>query len=144
MAQDTDALQEIREAYDDEETRSRSERKATMRVKNYRRVRAEPLVEVPGVTVRWLVSDLDEAPGFAMRLYEMQPSAETTAHPHYWEHQGLILSGKGAVIGKGSELPLGEGDMVHVPPTGLHQFVNRGSEALRLMEVLPIRERTAL
>jgi hypothetical protein len=33
-----------------------------MIVRDYREVKAEPVVEEPGVTVRWSVSQLDEAP----------------------------------------------------------------------------------
>jgi hypothetical protein len=44
-----------------------------MIVKNYREVRAAPIVNEPGVTVRWLVSELGEDPGFALRLCEMEP-----------------------------------------------------------------------
>ena len=53
-----------------------------MIVKNYRDVRAEPVLQEPGVTVRWLVSELDEAPRYALRLYEIEPGRDTTAHTH--------------------------------------------------------------
>jgi len=115
-----------------------------MKVKNYREVRAEPVVEEPGMTVRWLVSELDEAPDFAMRLYEMEPGAKTVAHMHYREHQVFILSGRGAVIGKAGEIPLSEGDIVYVPPGERHQFINRGDETLCLILVLPIQHHATL
>ncbi|MBN1660859.1 MAG: hypothetical protein JXA93_20860, partial [Anaerolineae bacterium] len=44
-----------------------------MIVKNYRDVRAEPVLQEPGVTVRWLISELDETPRYALRLYEIEP-----------------------------------------------------------------------
>jgi len=97
-----------------------------MIVRNYRRVTAEPVLKEPGVTVRWLVSELDETPRYALRLYEMDPGCATTAHTHYWEHQVFVLAGRGAVITGGEEAPLEEGDMVYIPPGDRHQFVNRG------------------
>ena len=109
-----------------------------MKVRNYREVRAEPVVKEPGVSVRWLVSELDEAPNFAMRLYEMEPGSATEAHIHYWEHQVFMLSGKGAAVGDKAEIPIGESDVVYVQPGEHHQFVNTGDEVLAFLMVPPI------
>ena len=109
-----------------------------MIVRNYRKVRAAPVVKEPGVTVRWLVNEMSEAPSFAMRLYEIEPGAATAACVHYWDHEVFVLSGEGAVVGGEGETPLGEGDVVYVPPGEHHQFVNRGDEVLRFLMVLPI------
>ena len=109
-----------------------------MRVKNYREIRDEPVVEEPGLTVRWLVSDLEEQPEFAMRLYELQPGAATTPHVHGWEHQVFVLAGQGVVIGGEDECLLGEGDVVYISPLERHQFVNAGEEVLRFLMVFPI------
>jgi quercetin dioxygenase-like cupin family protein len=120
----------------------RQEGEAAMLVRNYREVRAEPVVKEPGVAVHWLVSELDEAPNFALRLYEMEPGAATAAHSHYWEQDVFVLSGTGAVIGEEGEIPLGTGDLVYVPPGEQHQFVNSGDRVLRLLMVLPIVHQT--
>jgi quercetin dioxygenase-like cupin family protein len=113
-----------------------------MIVRNYRRIRAEPVVGEPGVAVRWLVSGLDQSPNFAMRLYELASGAKTRAHTHYWEHEVFVLAGKGAVIGQEGEIPLDEGDIVYVPPVEQHQFVNSGKQMFRLLMVLPIPQNT--
>jgi quercetin dioxygenase-like cupin family protein len=113
-----------------------------MIVKNYREVRAEPVVGEPGVAVHWLVSQLDELPSFALRVYELEPGAATTAQRHYWERQVFVLSGEGVVVAKEGEIPLGEGDVVYVPTSERHRFVNRGDEALRFLMVLPIAQQT--
>jgi quercetin dioxygenase-like cupin family protein len=113
-----------------------------MIVKNYRDVRAEPVLKEPGVTVRWLVSELDEAPRYALRLYEIEPGGATTAHTHYWEHQVFVLAGRGAVIAGDQEALLGEGDMVYIPPQERHQFVNRGEQPFRFLMALPIPQNT--
>ena len=112
-------------------------------VRNYRQVRPEPVVNEPGVAVRWLVSGLDHAPNFALRLYELAPGAATTAHNHYWEHEVFVLSGTGAVIGREGEMPLAEGDIVYVPPTKQHQFANRGKVPFRYLMVLPLPQASA-
>ena len=114
-----------------------------MIVKNYREVRAAPIVSEPGVTVRWLVSELGEDPGFALRLYEMEPGATTAAQSHYWEHEVFVLAGRGVVAGEESEIPLGEGDVVYVAPAERHRFVNSGDEVLRFLMVLPIAQQAS-
>jgi quercetin dioxygenase-like cupin family protein len=109
-----------------------------MKVKNYRQIRAEPVPEEPGVAVRWLVSELEEEPEFATRLYEIEPGGATTAHTHYWEHEVFVLAGNGAVTGEEGEIPLGEGDIVYVPPLEGHQFVSKGDEVFRFLMTFPI------
>ena len=109
-----------------------------MIVKNYRDVRAEPVPKEPGVTVRWLVSEFDETPRHALRLYEVERGRATRAHTHYWEHQVFVLSGRGAVLAGDQEALLGEGDLVSVPPGERHQFINRGEQPFRFLMALPI------
>ena len=115
-----------------------------MFVKNYREVKAQPVVTEPGVTVYWLVSQLDEAPNFALRLYEVEAGAATAAHTHYWEQDVFVLSGTGVVVGEEGEIPLREGDVVYVPPGERHQFVNTGHRVLRFLVVLAIVHQTAV
>jgi quercetin dioxygenase-like cupin family protein len=115
-----------------------------MIVKNYRQVRAQPIIKEPGVTVRWLVSELEKGPGFALRLYEMEPGAATTAQSHFWEHEVFVLSGRGVAVGEEGETALGEGDLVYVPSAERHRFVNSGSEILRFLMVLPIAQHACL
>jgi quercetin dioxygenase-like cupin family protein len=109
-----------------------------VKVKNYREIRAEPVLAEPGVAVRWLVSEVEEQPEFAMRLYEIEPGGATTAHTHYWEHEVFVLAGNGAVIGEEGEILLGEGDIVYVPPLERHQFVSKEDEVFRFLMTFPI------
>jgi quercetin dioxygenase-like cupin family protein len=115
-----------------------------MIVKNYRDVTAEPVLKEPGVTVRWLVSELDETPRYALRLYEMERGCVTTAHTHYWEHQVFVLSGQGTILAGQDEAQIEEGDMVYIPPGERHQFINRGRKPLRFLLALPIPQNTTL
>ena len=114
-----------------------------MIVKNYRQVTPEPVVQEPGVSVRWLVSELDPMPRYALRLYEMAPGCATTTHTHYWEHQVFVLTGRGALTTGDDCVSLGEGDMVYIPPGERHQFVNQGKRPFRFLMVLPIAQNTA-
>jgi quercetin dioxygenase-like cupin family protein len=109
-----------------------------MMVKNYRRVRAEPVVGEPGVTVRWLVSELSEAPGFALRLYEVEAGAAATIHTHFWEQAAFVVSGLGTVIGDEGEMRLREGDIIYIPSGGERRFTSAGRSPFRFLLVLPI------
>lgn len=115
-----------------------------MIVKNYREVRAAPIVDEPGVTVRWLVSELGEGPGFALRLYEVGSGAATTDQSHYWEHEVFVLSGKGVAVGEDGEFPLSEGDVVYVPAEENHWYANTGDDVLRFLMVLPIPQHASV
>ena len=44
-----------------------------MKIVDYKEVKAEPVdfEETKGVKVRWLISDKDKAPNFAMRMFEV-------------------------------------------------------------------------
>ncbi len=113
-----------------------------MIVRNYLDVRAEPVVQELGVTVRWLVSETDEAPRYVLRLYEIERGRATTAHTHYWEHQLFVLSGRGAVIAGDQEALLGEGDIVYIPAVERHQLINKGEQPFRFLVALPIPQNT--
>ncbi len=113
-----------------------------MIVGNHREARAEPVTREPGVAACRLVRRLDQAPNLALRLYEMETGATTTAQSHYWRHEVFAGSGRGVMAGEGGEIPPGEGDVVYVPPKEHHRFVNHGDEMLRFLVVLPIVHQT--
>lgn len=110
-----------------------------MFVRNYRQVKAEPAEEAPGVTVRWVISEKEGAPNFAMRVFEVEPGAASPFHTHFWEHEAFILAGKGHVRGEDDETPFREGDAVFVAPYEKHQFVNDGDMILRFICVVPLQ-----
>jgi quercetin dioxygenase-like cupin family protein len=109
-----------------------------MIVKNYRRVPAEPAAEAPGVTVRWVISEKDGAPNFAMRVFEVEPGAASPFHTHAWEHEAFILAGNGYLRAEDGQTPFGEGDAIFVAPEEKHQFVNDGDTTLRFICVVPL------
>lgn len=109
-----------------------------MIVKNYRQVTREDFAEAPGVTIRWVISEKDGAPNFAMRVFEVEPGAASPFHAHPWEHEAFILAGNGHLRGKDGEIPFREGDAVFVAPEEKHQFVNDGDTDLRFICVVPL------
>ena len=68
-----------------------------MNIKNYRKVKA--VQQDPGVTLRWLISELEDAPNVAMKLYELAPATIGPVHTHAWEDEIFVLRGNGAVVG---------------------------------------------
>lgn len=114
----------------------------TMEIKNYRDVKAEELE--PGIMLRWLISELDEAPNFAMKLYEFEPDAISAMHTHPWEDEVFVLSGQGAIMSAESRTDIGEGDVVYIPPREPHQFVNTGQRKLRLLMMVPRPDQVTL
>jgi hypothetical protein len=55
-----------------------------MKVKHYTEVPLEQVEGMPGVTVRWLVTEADGAPHFAMRVFEVPAGGSTEHHSHSW------------------------------------------------------------
>jgi tRNA-Thr(GGU) m(6)t(6)A37 methyltransferase TsaA len=111
-----------------------------MQVKHSQDVLAEPVEGVPGVRVRWLWSAPEGVPTFALRLFEVDPSACTPYHTHAHEHEVYILSGQAILREKSQEHSLAPGDTVLVLPHEEHQFCNQGSEPLRFLCGIPLLE----
>jgi quercetin dioxygenase-like cupin family protein len=109
-----------------------------MIVKNYRQVTPEPAEEAPGVTVRWMITEKDGAPNFALRVFEVEPGAASPFHTHAWEHEAFILAGIGHLRAEDGETPFREGDAIFVAPQEKHQFVNDGDTVLRFICVIPL------
>jgi len=111
-----------------------------MKVFHYNDVKAEPMhrgEEAKGVNMRWLISDKDGAPNFAMRMVEVEPGGHTPFHNHPWEHEAFILQGTGVLVGKEGEKPLAVGDVVYISPDEQHNFKNIGKEKLQFLCLIP-------
>ena len=91
-----------------------------------------------GVTIRWLISDKDGAPNFAMRLFEIERDGHTPLHTHDSEHEVFVLEGEGAIWHDGKEISMGPGCAIFVPPREKHCFINKGEESLRFLCMVPI------
>ena len=104
-------------------------------VRDFREVEAE--MAAPGVTMRVVIGPQQGAPFFNMRIFEVQPGQATAHHSHWWEHEVLLLAGRGVVQTEQGEVPIGEGSTVFVPGGEMHQFRNAGDEVLRFACLVP-------
>ena len=91
-----------------------------------------------GVTIRWLISDKDGAPHFAMRLFEIEKGGHTPLHTHDFEHEVFILEGEGAIWCEGQEYSIGPGCAIFVPQGEKHSFINKGEEGFRFLCMVPV------
>ena len=106
---------------------------------HYTEVPAE-VVEVEGadkVTVRWVISEADGAPNFAMRIFEFEADGHSPYHAHDWEHEIFILEGDGYLTIEGEKHPFKPGDVVFIPGGTNHNFT-AGEKGLRMMCLVPV------
>ncbi|KPL00239.1 MAG: cupin [candidate division Zixibacteria bacterium SM23_73_3] len=113
-----------------------------MKIANFTNVEAEEVGDpgARGVTIRWLISEKDGAPHFAMRLFEVEPDGYTPYHKHKWEHEVFILKGEGELITENKTSPLKQGDAVFVPGEENHQFKNTSRGILVFLCMVPIEK----
>ncbi len=90
-----------------------------------------------GVRMRMLIGPRDGAEVFHMRHFEVAPGGHTPHHAHDYEHEVVILKGRGLVRGEQGENACGPGDIVWVPPSEKHQFINIGDEPLEFICLIP-------
>lgn len=92
-----------------------------------------------GVRMRLMVGREDGAPNFAMRLFEVQPGGHTPLHQHNYEHEILILDGRGEVMDgeAGVARPINAGDVLFIPANQTHQFRNSAEQPLKFMCLVP-------
>ena len=111
-----------------------------MKITNFKNVEAEQVSDpgAKGVTIRWLISESDGAPHFAMRLFEVEPDGYTPYHKHKWEHEVLILKGEGNLITEKKNFPIGKGDAIFVPGEENHQFKNTSRGTLVFLCMVPL------
>jgi quercetin dioxygenase-like cupin family protein len=113
-----------------------------MKVTDYRKVEARK-VEDPaakGVTIRWLISQKDGAPNFAMRLFEVEPNGHTPFHNHPFEHEVFVLKGEGNLVEQDKTHTIKQGDVILVPGGEKHQFKNASKDTFAFICIVPIGE----
>ncbi|MHC4373059.1 MAG: cupin domain-containing protein [Planctomycetota bacterium] len=90
------------------------------------------------VKVRVLFGPADNAPTFAMRVFELSGGGHTPFHTHPFEHEAMLLDGDIAVVTEEGDRPQ-KGDVILVPPDEKHQFKNLSeTESARFMCLVPI------
>ncbi len=91
------------------------------------------------VKVRVVFGPADDAPTFAMRVFELAPGGHTPLHTHPFEHEAMVLDGDIAAVTEYGERPLDQGDVLLIAPDETHQFKNRSdSKPARFMCLVPI------
>ena len=91
------------------------------------------------VKVRVLFGPADNAPTFAMRVFEMAGGGHTPFHTHPFEHEAMLLDGDIAIVTEEGDRPLQKGDVILVPPDEKHQFKNLSdTHNARFMCLVPI------
>ena len=110
-----------------------------MRIKNHEEVPASDVTMegAEGCCIRWLIGEVDQAPNFAMREFEVEPGGHTPKHLHDYEHAVFVLAGEGVIVDGDQERPLAAGSVVYVAPNDIHQFRNTGEEPMRFLCVIP-------
>ncbi|MCD6292640.1 MAG: cupin domain-containing protein [Deltaproteobacteria bacterium] len=106
---------------------------------HYSEVPAE-VVAVEGadkVTVRWVISEDDGAPTFAMRIFEFEAAGHSPYHNHEWEHEIFIIEGDGYLTIEGEKRFLKPGDVVFIPG-GMNHNLTAGEAGLRMMCLVPV------
>ncbi len=93
--------------------------------------------EVPGVDMRVVIGDREDAPNFIMRVFDVRPGSTTPYHSHAWEHEVYVLSGRGAVRSESGETELVAGSVVYVEPDENHCFSSGRDEPMRFVCVIP-------
>ena len=110
-----------------------------MKMAHYKEISPDPVSEegASGLTVRWVISEKDGAPNFAMRVFEVQPGGYSPHHKHPWEHEVFILEGEGVLVQEEKESPFSKGDVIFVPPDEVHQLKNTSEETLEFICLIP-------
>ena len=110
-----------------------------MKVNSYKKVE-EQAVDMPGAsgcTVRWLLSESDGAPNFAMRRFEIAPGGHTPRHSHPYEHEVYVLEGDGIVYEGDQQHAITAGDVIFVNPGDVHQFRNTSQVPMKFLCMVP-------
>ncbi len=98
---------------------------------------AMPMEGASGVKMRMLVGPAEGAAKFHMRQFEVEPGGHTPHHSHDYEHEILILGGRGVAVSEQGERALRAGDVVWVPANEKHQFRNAGDEPFKFICLIP-------
>lgn len=94
-----------------------------------------------GASMAVMVGNLDGAPNFALRQFQIDPGGNTPRHSHPYEHEVYIVAGEGTVLLQGHTKPIRAGDVVYVPADEEHQFRAADGSPLRFLCVVPTRSR---
>ncbi len=100
---------------------------------------AEPvrMEGVRGVTMQVLIGRADGAPNFSMRQFTVEPGGHTPLHSHNYEHEVVVLEGRGRMEQEGEFAEISAGDVLFVPPNVVHQFHGSAEKGLKFLCLVP-------
>ncbi len=93
-----------------------------------------------GVRMRMLIGPAEQARNFHMRHFHVEPGGHTPHHEHPYEHEILILGGRGVARSDAGDVEVGPGHVIWVPADERHQFRNAGDEAFEFICLIPVQE----
>jgi quercetin dioxygenase-like cupin family protein len=96
-----------------------------------------PSDQAKGAAGRVVIGQADGARNFCMRVFEISAGGMTGKHAHDWEHEVFVHAGNGAILQKGSWVPLSAGSVVFIPAQEEHQLKNTGEESFIFVCVIP-------
>ncbi|MDG6224683.1 MAG: cupin domain-containing protein [Candidatus Thermoplasmatota archaeon] len=108
----------------------------------HRRTEDVPYVKVAmegveGTSMQWLFSRLEGAPNFSMRRFIISPGGRIGLHAHPWEHEILILSGRGEAFTPDQRASVGPGEAIYIPSDEPHGYENVSDEDLVFLCMIP-------
>ncbi len=113
-----------------------------MIIKNFKDIKAEPVTTAGATktTIRWLITKKDNASGYAMRMFEVEPGGVIPTHTHDFEqHEIFVLEGSAKVTAGEKEFRAKKGDAIFVPVGEPHSYINDGKEPFKFICVVPIK-----
>ena len=60
-----------------------------------------------GITMAMMVGRDDGAPNFSLRQFRVEAGGHSPRHSHDYEHEVVVLEGRGTVLLEGAERPIG-------------------------------------
>ncbi len=112
-----------------------------MKIQRVKEVEAAP-VSMEGadrVEVRVVLGRMEGAPNFTMRVFTLAPGGRTPYHRHDYEHEILVLSGRGILRHAEGRVVLAPGTAALVEPDEWHGFVADEEEGMEILCLVPNR-----
>ena len=105
------------------------------------RSRIYPTQNKGKITETWIIGKTDGAENFAMRYFNIGPENSSQKEQHPYDHGILVLHGEGEVFLEGQTHLISQGDAIYIPPNAKHQLINRGTEHLGFICIIPAKRK---
>lgn len=93
-----------------------------------------------GMRIKWITKDnFDASPCFCTREITIEPDGFTPSRRHEWEHQLVVLKGKGKILNRDGnpDIDLYPGMTVRIPPRTDHQIFSDSKGELLYLDIIP-------